>query len=54
VFTLQDTGFAVPGSSGCGRLTGSVDRRLGLPAPTGNAMTLHAAYTYRTYDALDR
>jgi hypothetical protein len=43
-FTLQDTTFAVP-ASGCAR----VDRLFGLPAATGNALTLHAAYTYRTY-----
>jgi hypothetical protein len=43
-FTLRDTAFAVP-ASGCAR----VDHRFGLPSASGNAMTLHAAYTYRMY-----
>jgi hypothetical protein len=52
MFTMQDTAFAVPPATGCRGLVHRVDGRFGLPSPSGNALTLHAAYTYRAYDAL--
>jgi hypothetical protein len=53
VFTMQDNAFTVPGSSGCGSLASFVNQRFGLPSVADNALTLHAAYTYRMYDSLD-
>ncbi|MET9384792.1 hypothetical protein ABZY09_27920 [Streptomyces sp. NPDC002928] len=35
-----------------GDLAGPLNRRLGLPAPSGNLMTYDATYTFRTYDQL--
>ncbi|TQK42609.1 hypothetical protein FBY35_4037 [Streptomyces sp. SLBN-118] len=37
---------------GCGPLGGLVNNRLGLPAKAGNAITLSAYYTFKTYDQL--
>jgi hypothetical protein len=52
VFTLQDSTFPVPASSGCGPRDRNVDELLGLPSASGNELTLRTAYTYRTYDVL--
>ena len=48
-FTLQDTSFAVPAASGCHGNDRRVDALFGLPAVSGNVLTLQAAYTYRMY-----
>ncbi|WP_067685198.1 hypothetical protein [Actinoplanes awajinensis] len=48
-FTLQDTAFTVPASSGCGPRAHRVDARFGLPSATGNVLTLETAYTYQMY-----
>jgi hypothetical protein len=53
-FTLQDLAFAVPAAHGCGPLGPLVDHRFGLPSTAGNSITLHAAYTYKTYEQLGR
>ncbi|MEU3722873.1 hypothetical protein [Streptomyces sp. NPDC031705] len=51
-FAAVDDTFAVPAAEGCGPLGRVLNDRLGLPAQTGNAITLSALYTYRTYDQL--
>lgn len=51
-FTATDTAFTAPAATGCGPLTRLVNDRLGLPAQSGNAITLSAVYTFKTYDRL--
>ncbi|MFF7076388.1 hypothetical protein [Streptomyces lavendulae] len=51
-FAATDTAFTAPASTGCGPLTRLVNDRLGLPADTGNTITLSALYTFKTYDQL--
>ncbi|MEV6018830.1 MULTISPECIES: hypothetical protein [unclassified Streptomyces] len=52
-FSAYDDAFTAPAAEHCGPLTSALNRRLGLPAPTGNLMTYDATYTFRTYDDLD-
>lgn len=51
-FDAYDNTFKAPPATGCGPLGGLVNHSLGLPATTGNAITLSATYTFRTYDQL--
>ncbi|TJZ56153.1 hypothetical protein FCH28_11565 [Streptomyces piniterrae] len=52
-FAVHDTAFAAPRSYGCGPLGKLVDRRLGLPAPSGQSkISATAFYTFRSYDRL--
>ncbi|WP_371677530.1 hypothetical protein [Streptomyces sp. NBC_01276] len=51
-FAATDTTFTAPAATGCGPLTRLVNDRLGLPAGTGNTITLSALYTFKTYDQL--
>jgi hypothetical protein len=48
-----DDTFAVPAARGCGRLTGFLNHRLGLPAPAGrNHATFTAYLVVQPYDKL--
>lgn len=51
-FTAADTAFTAPAATGCGPIGRLLNDRLGLPAQTGNTITLSALYTYKTYDQL--
>jgi hypothetical protein len=51
-FSAYDDTFAAPAAENCGPLSGLLNRRLGLPAATGNQMSYDAIYTFRTYDQL--
>ncbi|MEU7552811.1 hypothetical protein AB0B01_10680 [Streptomyces sp. NPDC044571] len=51
-FDAKDDLFTAPAAEGCGPLGRLVNDRLGLPAVQGNAMTLSATYTFKTYDQL--
>lgn len=51
-FAAADDSFAVPAAEGCGPLGKVLNDKLGLPAGTGNSITLSALYTYKTYDQL--
>jgi hypothetical protein len=51
-FSAYDDTFAAPAAANCGPLTAPLNRRLGLPAPSGNLMAYDATYTFRTYDQL--
>ncbi|MCX5196407.1 hypothetical protein OOK31_21325 [Streptomyces sp. NBC_00249] len=51
-FAATDTAFTAPAATDCGPLTRLVNHRLGLPAQTGNTLTLSALYTFKTYDQL--
>jgi len=51
-FGAYDDTFTAPAATGCGPLNRLVDQRLGLPQATGNAITLSATYTFKTYDQL--
>ncbi|WP_329303580.1 hypothetical protein OG410_39555 [Streptomyces sp. NBC_00659] len=51
-FSAYDDTFTAPAAEHCGPLTGPLNRRLGLPAPSGNLMTYDATYTFRMYDQL--
>ncbi|MFD7260611.1 hypothetical protein [Streptomyces sp. NPDC059874] len=51
-FDAYDNTFTTPAATGCGPLGGLVNNRLGLPAATGNSITLSAYYTFKTYDQL--
>ncbi|MFF4318651.1 hypothetical protein [Streptomyces sp. NPDC001568] len=51
-YAATDTEFGVPAATGCGPMTRLVNERLGLPATTGNKITLSGEYTYKTYDQL--
>lgn len=49
-FTIEDTEFAVPTAHGCGGLNRLVNRRFGLPAPSGaNAITLTTLVGLKSY-----
>jgi hypothetical protein len=53
--TIKDTRFAIPRSSGCGLFTSVVDRRFGVPAPSGrNEITLPTYTSIKQYDASHR
>ncbi|QFZ78903.1 hypothetical protein GFH48_23035 [Streptomyces fagopyri] len=51
-FDAYDDTFTAPAPVGCGPLGRLVDDRLGLPRTAGNAITLSARYTFKTYDRL--
>ncbi|GAA2021013.1 hypothetical protein GCM10009839_17320 [Catenulispora yoronensis] len=52
-FDVQDSTLTVPGAKGCGRSTHDIDRRFGLPSPTGaNRLEGTAYYSFKTYDKL--
>lgn len=51
-FSAYDDTFAAPAAEDCGPLTAPLNRRLGLPAATGNLMAYDATYTFRMYDQL--
>ncbi|MGW0997767.1 hypothetical protein [Streptomyces sp. NPDC002520] len=51
-FSAYDDTFTAPAAENCGPLTGRLNRRLGLPAASGNQMSYDAIYTFRTYDQL--
>ncbi|WP_326783394.1 hypothetical protein [Streptomyces sp. NBC_00151] len=51
-FSAYDDTFTAPAAEHCGPLSGPLNRRLGLPASSGNLMTYDATYTFRTYDQL--
>ncbi|MFG2474098.1 hypothetical protein [Streptomyces fagopyri] len=51
-FDAYDDTFTAPAAVGCGPLGRFVNDRLGLPRATGNAITLSARYTFKTYDRL--
>ncbi|MEV6790826.1 hypothetical protein AB0M87_02240 [Streptomyces sp. NPDC051320] len=51
-FDAYDDKFTAPAADGCGPLTRLLNDRLGLPATAGNAITLSAYYTFKTYDQL--
>ncbi|GLX21744.1 MULTISPECIES: hypothetical protein [Streptomyces] len=51
-FSAADGSFAVPAAEGCGPLGKVLNDKFGLPAGTGNSITLSALYTFRTYDQL--
>ncbi|MET7621524.1 hypothetical protein [Streptomyces sp. NPDC005408] len=51
-FDARDDAFAAPAADGCRPLGRLVNDRLGLPTTTGNAITLSAYYTFKTYDQL--
>ncbi|MEV8038677.1 hypothetical protein [Streptomyces sp. NPDC086182] len=51
-FSAYDDVFTAPAAEECGPLTVPLNRRLGLPAPSGNLMTYDATYTFRMYDQL--
>ncbi|MFF3417595.1 hypothetical protein ACFYW9_23265 [Streptomyces sp. NPDC002698] len=51
-FSAYDDTFTAPAAEHCGPLTRPLNRRLGLPAPSGNLMTYDATYTFRMYDQL--
>ncbi|MFK0279386.1 hypothetical protein ACIQVL_02785 [Streptomyces sp. NPDC090499] len=53
-FSAYDDTFTAPAAEDCGPLTAPVNRRLGLPAASGNLMAYDATYTFRTYDQLPR
>ncbi|GAA2575462.1 hypothetical protein GCM10010435_59240 [Winogradskya consettensis] len=48
-FVLQDTTFPVPAATDCHGGQRRVNARFGLPAASGNSITMQAAYTYRMY-----
>lgn len=53
-FGVEDTGFAVPGTTGCGPLGTLLDRRLGLPAGSGaSSIELDAYVGILSYEQLD-
>ncbi|WP_284347862.1 MULTISPECIES: hypothetical protein [unclassified Streptomyces] len=51
-FVAYDDAFTAPAAEGCGPLGKLVNDRFGLPAAAGNAITLNAQYTFKTYDQL--
>ena len=51
-FDAYDNTFTAPAAKGCGPLGRILNARLGLPAATGNSITLSAYYTFKTYDQL--
>lgn len=52
-FQVLDQTLAVPEVSGCGRAAEQLNRRFGLPSPSGaNRLTGTAFYSFKTYDQL--
>ncbi|MFD7625499.1 hypothetical protein ACFV7Q_05535 [Streptomyces sp. NPDC059851] len=51
-FEAKDDAFTAPAAEGCGPLGRLVNKRLGLPAATGNSIAFSATYTFKTYDQL--
>ncbi|MGW1068000.1 hypothetical protein ACWD4F_26155 [Streptomyces aureus] len=51
-FSAYDDTFAAPAAEHCGPLAGPLNRRLGLPAASGNLMSYDATYTFLMYDRL--
>jgi hypothetical protein len=52
-FGVQDLTLAVPEVSGCGRSSEELNRRFGLPSPSGkNQLNGTAWYSFKTYDQL--
>ncbi|MEY9926730.1 hypothetical protein ABH926_001352 [Catenulispora sp. GP43] len=52
-FQVLDQTFTVPEVSGCGRAAGELNRRFGLPSPSGaNRLSGTAFYSFKTYDQL--
>lgn len=52
-FQVLDASLALPEVSGCGRSSQELNRRFGLPAPSGaNRLTGTVFYSFRTYDQL--
>ncbi|MGW2489512.1 hypothetical protein ACWCV9_20170 [Streptomyces sp. NPDC001606] len=51
-FSAYDDTFTAPAAEHCGPLAGPLNRRLGLPADSGNLLSYDASYTFRTYDQL--
>ena len=50
---VLDQSLAVPEVSGCGRAAEELDRRFGLPSPSGaNRLSGTAFYSFKTYDQL--
>lgn len=48
-FSIADTAFTVPRSSGCGPFRRMIDKRLGLPSTEGNSLVLHNRVGIRGY-----
>ncbi|GGW35620.1 hypothetical protein GCM10010503_09180 [Streptomyces lucensis JCM 4490] len=48
-FSAYDDTFTAPAAENCGPLTAPLNRRLGLPAASGNLMSYDATYTFRKY-----
>lgn len=48
-FSVADTAFSVPRSSGCGPFSRMIDNRLGLPAAEGNSLMLDNRVGIRGY-----
>jgi len=52
-FDVLDQTFSTPKVSGCGQATGELNRRFGLPSPSGsNQLSGSALYSFKTYDNL--
>lgn len=52
-FTIEDNAFAVPATHGCGGLGRLVDKRFGLPSPSGaNSMKLTTLVGLKSYTEL--
>jgi hypothetical protein len=52
-FQVLDQTLAVPEVSGCGRSAGELNRRFGLPSPSGaNRLSGTAFYSFKSYDQL--
>ncbi|MFI5688048.1 hypothetical protein [Streptomyces sp. NPDC051636] len=51
-FSAYDDTFTAPAAEHCGPLAGPLNRRLGLPAASGNLISYDATYTFKTYDRL--
>jgi hypothetical protein len=52
-FQVLDQRLAVPEVSGCGRAAAELNRRFGLPSPSGsNRLSGTAFYSFKTYDKL--
>ncbi|MEU4766066.1 hypothetical protein AB0H12_22680 [Actinosynnema sp. NPDC023794] len=52
-FTIEDNAFAVPPARGCGGLDRLVDKRFGLPSPSGaNSMKLTTLVGLKSYTGL--
>jgi hypothetical protein len=52
-FDVLDQSLAVPEVSGCGRAAAALDRRFGLPSPSGaNRLSGTVFFSFKTYDQL--